>query len=330
MADPLLPRREVLAGHEGVYDIAHRWQHVLVPMIDRNELIEQPTFDHGFMNFIDSSSLSEIAFERGGLVTLPEGLSSSTILFERSVGLGHEVPIELRADQIRHLSRHGLAFVNFDDRGMHLFASDGAEMPGHIRTVSAVTYYIPLHSTEDSYLTQVGSGYGGGCSVFNHTGSLAYAVDIQIPTPYSNGDEVIASANGTISGGASWVTCNSLDTSGCAIYSASCSSNGGWGNYVMIAHSDGRFTLYAHLESTNYQVTMSGVSVARGCWLADEGGTGASSGSKNGCGDHVHFQWQNSGSLGSASVSGGFSEVTLGTSSCGWRATTTAAMSCSL
>lgn len=325
-ADPSLPHRELSAGHEGIYDIAHRWQYVAVSTSDRESDVGQPTFDHGSMSFVESSTLSQVAFEHGGVVTLPEGVSSGSAYFERD---GEALVTELRTDQIRHVSRRGLAFVNYDESGMHLFATNGLEAPQLVALSGgmSINYYIPLHSSEGSYFTQVGSGYGG-CNLWDHTGSMAYAVDLQIPT--SNYDEVIASANGTISGGASGVTCNSLDTTGCAIYSSPCSSNGGWGNYVMIAHADGRYTFYGHLENTNYQVHMSGVSVSRGCWLADEGGTGYSIGNKNGCGDHMHFQWQTSGSRGAASVSGGFWETTLNSGSCGSHSPVTGIMSCSL
>ncbi|MBN1585032.1 M23 family metallopeptidase [Candidatus Uhrbacteria bacterium] len=271
-----------------------------------------------------------VRLKNGTFIRFPKGLLGGVVgMYGKSAehsGISH-----FRADQIRHMSRNGVGFVNFDSDKMRLFVSNGITTPVEVSSRSAVSYKMPMHAYEDTSITQVGAAYGGGCQVSSHSlgGSMQYAVDFQV---YRSGyDEIVASASGTISSGSSSVSCNAIDTVGCSIYANPCSCNGGWGNYVMIYHSDGRYTFYAHLENTNYRVTGCNP-VAQGCWLADEGATGNSSGSKNGCGDHLHFQWQNSGVRGAASVSGSFSDlpVGLGAGSCGYHDTSSTVSSCSL
>jgi len=57
--------------------------------------------------------------------------------------------------------------------------------------------------------------------------------------------------------------------------------NGGYGNYVVISHSNGTQTLYAHLSSVGVSV---GQSVAQDEYIGDVGNTGRSTGS------HLHFE----------------------------------------
>jgi hypothetical protein len=51
--------------------------------------------------------------------------------------------------------------------------------------------------------------------------------------------------------------------------------------------------------------------------LGDEGGTGTTSGNKNGCGDHLHFAKQSSAAAGGTSVSVSFSDVAVNTGNTG-------------
>ncbi len=85
-------------------------------------------------------------------------------------------------------------------------------------------------------------------------------VDIGAP----KGTAILASAGGTVmlvKGGGGW--------------------NGGYGNYVVIAHSNGTQTLYAHMS----QVLVSqGESVSQGDTIGKVGSTGASTG------NHLHFE----------------------------------------
>lgn len=58
---------------------------------------------------------------------------------------------------------------------------------------------------------------------------------------------------------------------------------GGYGNYVIIQHSDGNYTLYAHLDANSITVT-AGESVEQGQVIAKMGSSG------NSTGTHLHFE----------------------------------------
>ena len=70
---------------------------------------------------------------------------------------------------------------------------------------------------------------------------------------------------------------------GCPSSSSLSSCGGGYGNYVIIQHSDGNYTLYAHLHSNTITVKQ-GVSVSQGQVIAKMGSSGNSTGA------HLHFE----------------------------------------
>lgn len=297
-------------------------------------------------NGIRPSSLDEsmdIEFPQGTL-SISEVMGGEDATLDRIDEDGNKVSGTLRIDQLRNRSKNGIAYVNVDDDVMTLYATDGSGEPVPVSGSSSVTYYLPNQSGYTDTIVQVGQGYSSYCSAsgsYSHTSgsTMKYAVDIQIPQGSSN-DKVIASAAGSTYAFGSSATCNSADSSGCASYSSSCSAYSGWGNYVILSHSDGYYTKSTHLESTNFKVvTPACISTSKGCWLADEGYTGASSGSKYDinmgtsykCGDHVHFQRQSGGGTSSSSISVSFSETgSLSSSSCKSYSPTTSAVTCSL
>ena len=136
---------------------------------------------------------------------------------------------------------------------------------------------------------------------------MAYAYDMQAT---AGNEAILAAGDGTIAYLFRTVTCNSLDTVGCTDYSSTCSSNGGWGNAVVLQHADGLWTKYTHLRQSSVIPTVTGRSAGIGCQLATEGHTGATVGIKNGCGDHLHFQRQTSSSVNGVSTSITFSDAT--------------------
>jgi hypothetical protein len=219
-----------------------------------------------------------------------------------------------QVDIIVGVSLNGMAFKKVIPGGMEL---DFMDRQGHLyplaSTLSSVTYRLPFFAftTPTITVTQVGSGFSTQCNLFDHTGNMAYAYDMQARP----GSETIeASADGTVSYLASFVTCNSADNgsdgSPCTDYSQNCNSNGGWGNVVIIQHADGTWTKYTHLKAGSVLPPSTGVSVGFGCEIAREGHTGYTIGNKNGCGDHLHFQRQTSSSLNGVSTSISFSDQT--------------------
>jgi hypothetical protein len=180
-------------------------------------------------------------------------------------------------------------------------------------TKSLVNYYLPFMPffSPGITVTQSGSGYSPQCGVFDHTGAMAYAYDMQA---VAGNESIESAASGTVAYLAKTVTCNSLDTAGCSDYSSACTgtaSNSGWGNTIILQHADGTWTKYSHLRYGSVLPPSTGVSVDFGCELATEGHTGATVGNKNGCGDHLHFQRQVTAAIGGSSTSITFADQTV-------------------
>ena len=68
---------------------------------------------------------------------------------------------------------------------------------------------------------------------------------------------------------------------GVVIISRSSGYNGGYGSYVVISHSNGTQTLYAHMNKVQ---AIQGTTVAQGELIGTVGSTGKSTG------PHVHFE----------------------------------------
>ena len=103
--------------------------------------------------------------------------------------------------------------------------------------------------------------------VYNHGG-------IDIAGAGIMGTPVVAAADGTV------VATNSSCTHNWG-KSYSCGCGGGYGNYVMISHAEGKMTVYGHLTSLTVS---SGQSVSRGQVIGYVGSTG------NSTGPHLHYE----------------------------------------
>lgn len=218
----------------------------------------------------------------------------------------------------------GILFKDFVTRNGELmfFSSDG-RVTGVSKSTS-VSYYLPFPLGFGSIaVTQIGQGYStssGFCAASDHTFAkgMAYAYDLQ----GSSNAYVLASSSGTLAYARNDVSCNSFDTSGCSSYSVSCTgstSNYGWGNVVLLQHADGTWTKYAHLAYNSVLPTRVGTAVGGGCQIANQGHTGSTVGNLNGCGDHVHFQRQNTSdptAIPSSSISVVFSDTSSNPLTC--------------
>jgi hypothetical protein len=152
---------------------------------------------------------------------------------------------------------------------------------------SNIDYYLPWDYNKELCVSRHGTPAPSGlnnnvgvCNIFSPGGQHSYAA-IDFATSTNSNDNVRAAAAGTVSfAGIS----GSLST--------------GYGRLVIITHSDGTRTYYAHNSSI---LVSQGDNVSQGQIIAKEGTTGGSTG------DHIHFEWRAAG--GNASTIGSFKDI---------------------
>jgi hypothetical protein len=222
--------------------------------------------------------------------------------------------------QVYDATRDGVVIREFVPGGVSFSfanATSGTMTPLYMFTA---TWKLPFEGSAD--LNQGGSLFSGGacdgrnCNVVSHNNALGYALDWQQrPNQGMGNTRILAVEDGTVAALATNVTCNSLNTT-CQIgwdnYSTQCTnSNGGAGNYVVLAHPDGSFSFYGHMRSGTSPLIV-GQAVVRGTYLGDQGhsgSTGSQNGNYNGCGDHIHFQRQTGPAVWAQSVPTDFTEL---------------------
>ena len=110
---------------------------------------------------------------------------------------------------------------------------------------------------------------GGDAHCVTNTSHEGYvAIDFRFPNGVA-GDSILAAAGGTVVEFQNEVPTND--------------HRAGYGNYVKIKHSNGYYTLYAHLDYHSVIVSTDQY-VEQGCKIAEANNTGTSSG------DHLHFE----------------------------------------
>lgn len=107
-------------------------------------------------------------------------------------------------------------------------------------------------------------------------GRLHSGIDIAAPV----GTKVVAADGGTV------IAASNIDP-------------GGFGNTVIIKHSNSRWTLYAHLSNITVQ---NGDKVSQGQEIAKSGGAAGAPGSGSSQGPHLHFNIQKSGGAGQGAI----------------------------
>ncbi len=152
---------------------------------------------------------------------------------------------------------------------------------------SNLNYYLPWDAGVDLCVSRhgtpgpIGSHTNvGRCNFFGPGGHHSYPA-IDFATSLSSDQNVRASASGVVS-----------------FSGISGSLTSGYGRLVIIRHSDGTRTYYAH---NKVNLVNQGQNVSRGQVIAKEGTTGGSTG------DHIHFEWRAAG--GNASTKGRFTGI---------------------
>ena len=133
-----------------------------------------------------------------------------------------------------------------------------------VNSIAAEQWWMPL----TSYVS-IGDPFGCTCYIHNgnHKGQ---------DFPAYGGTTVRASKSGTVVAVVTYCKGSHLN--------GSCSCGSSWGNYVKIKHSDGFYSLYAHLSSVSVS---NGQSVSQGQKVGGVGTTGDSTG------NHLHFEVYN-------------------------------------
>lgn len=176
--------------------------------------------------------------------------------------------------------------------------SSGNEI--EINFASSTTYWWPIASNET--VTADGKVFATGEPIKTYiTSNFGYRDD-----PFGRGVRFHSGLD--IAGGFAPGTVNIIAAKdGVVVYptkdvSNSCPSSnslsscgGGYGNYVIIQHSDGNFTLYGHLHEKSITVT-AGESVRQGEVIGKMGSSG------NSTGTHLHFEVRQGANAYSATV----------------------------
>lgn len=133
-----------------------------------------------------------------------------------------------------------------------------------------------IYAKDNPYPTSVTSNYGYREDPFGQGWQFHSGVDISGDV----GDgiiNVIAAKDGIV------VYPTETGTDVCESSTTLSSCGGGYGNYVVIQHSDGNYSLYAHLHAGTVEV-VAGDSVEQGQVIAKMGSSG------NSTGTHLHFE----------------------------------------
>ncbi len=163
--------------------------------------------------------------------------------------------------------------IHIDIVGWKTIAKIDTKKP--INQKSALSYYLPWDFGKENCVSRHGTpgptgshSPVGQCGFFTPGGHHGYHA-IDFATSLSGDDNVRASAAGIVS-----------------FSGISGSLSSGYGRLVIIRHSDGTRTYYAHNKTL---LVNQGQSVQKGQVIALEGTTGGSTG------DHIHFEWRAAG-----------------------------------
>lgn len=158
-------------------------------------------------------------------------------------------------------------------------APDETEPLGFAEQPLAFMPYLPYPEGVGMGVSQ---GWGG---TYSHTGNLYYAIDFNQAGSGDRGIHILSVGDGTVSYRYDSCSCDG------------CDCNYGWGNAVVIDHGNGEASKYTHLEYNSIPgVVQVGADACRGLFIGTLGSTG------NSTGPHLHFQFQDGGGLGDASI----------------------------
>ncbi len=145
-----------------------------------------------------------------------------------------------------------------------------------------------IYAKGDPLVTGITSNFGYREDPFNRGKKLHSGIDISDANS-SNNVNIIASKSGVVVYPTADVQNN------CPSSSSLSNCGGGYGNYVVIQHSDGNYTLYGHMYEGSITVK-AGDSVEQGQVIGKMGSSG------NSTGNHLHFEVREGQNAYSATV----------------------------
>ncbi len=198
-------------------------------------------------------------------------------------GIKPELYEETAADTIEYIYLYAETLKTFDTTNTTVTACNGTSFWWPIGSAETTTNGSKTMASGEPVPTTITATFAGNDSV--HNGSHG-ALDIA-----TGGDvNIIAAKAGTV------VYPTSKEQTQYATNGyLNSPDGGGYGNYVIIEHSDGNYTLYGHMKKDSITV-MAGDEVAQGQVIGKMGSSGSSTG------QHVHFEVRVGGNSSSNKV----------------------------
>lgn len=197
-------------------------------------------------------------------------------------GISDELYEETAAETIEYIYLYAETLETYDTTNTTVTACNGTSFWWPIGSSETTTNNSKTLASGEPVATTITATFAGNDNV--HKGAHG-ALDIA-----TGGDvNIIAAKAGTV------VYPTSESQINYPVGSLESSDGGGYGNYVIIEHSDGTFTLYAHMRAGTITV-MKGESVAQGQVIGKMGSSGRSTG------QHLHFEVRIGGNSSSNKV----------------------------
>lgn len=198
-------------------------------------------------------------------------------------GLSDEVYEATAADMVEYIYMYATTLDTYDTTNTTVTACNGTSFWWPIGSAETSMNGDKILASGDPFPTSITARFAGDDSV--HQGSHG-ALDIS-----NSGDiNIIASKSGTVIYPTNESQTGFPDNG----YHGN-TDGGGYGNYVIIEHTDGTYTLYAHMRQNSITV-MAGDKVAQGQVIGLMGHSGSSTG------QHLHFEVRVGGNSSSNKV----------------------------
>ena len=179
---------------------------------------------------------------------------------------------------------------DYEEKTVKMYNANNSSYWWPIGSETTVEYDGKVYAKDEPYLTYITSNFGYREDPFGRGRVFHSGVDIA--GGVGNGViNIIAAKDGVV------VYPTAKSPTDCPSSNSLSNCGGGYGNYVIIQHSDGNYTLYAHLDAGSITVA-AGDSVEQGQVIGKMGSSG------NSTGTHLHFEVREGQNSYSSTVDG--------------------------